>query len=104
MKKIITMVILFTLLTTVFIYGHGPNIQDNSLDFEEITQSQWETDEVMTPNEILHHTCGRGGTRCYGCYHKTSNKSCGCVYYLEYCCCGKEYSFELVYCQKHKRY
>jgi len=103
-RRTTAMVMLFVLLTTALIYGQGVDLQEASLyqPQDVMSQSQLKGDDSVTPTEILHHTCGRGGTSCYSCYHNTLIKACGCVYKSYYCCCGKSHSFEIIYCPTHR--
>lgn len=65
-------------------------------------RSQYVLDENhYRPTEIVHHTCGLGGTNCAECRYKTLIKPCGCILYVYICCCGSEMSVEYLLCPEH---
>lgn len=96
-KKISLLIVLLILCSSGVSYSDSHN---HYKEDENNLQHVLDGDDYR-PTEVLHHTCGLGGTSCAECRYTVLIDSCGCAFKQYLCCCGNKTNSELIYCPTH---
>ncbi|GAB6085875.1 hypothetical protein [Alkaliphilus crotonatoxidans] len=95
--KLAILLVLMIFFSSSFTYAYESNTIEHLNELDNIINCK-----DYSPTEILHHTCGRGGSSCDDCFDQFLLKSCGCQIVTYKCCCGKVMNQIKYWCQTHR--